>query len=158
MPLEHFKPAVPKHWLIAIAGLVWSAAGAILCHGAWTWLRPLPSGRALALSAAGLGLAVVFHRVMLAPIADRNMGRICSYAERGCVFAFQAWRSYLVILTMMAMGFLLRHTPISRQILALLYSAMGGALILASLSYFRLFWRVRLEDAACLPGNDDPSL
>jgi len=155
MPLIHLKPAVPKHWLIAIAGLVWSAVGGMLCHMAWGWLYPLPALRVIGLLTAGLALALVLHRFMLARIAQRNMDRICTYAERGCVFAFQAWRSYLIILVMIAMGSFLRHTMISREILALLYTAMGGALILSSLAYFVLFWRVRVMGAPCPPNEDD---
>lgn len=157
MPLTLLKPAVPKQWLMAIAGLVWSAAGGMLCHMAWGWLRPLPPPRIFSLIAAGLALALLLHRFMLARIARRNMDRICTYAEKGCVFAFQAWRSYLMILVMIAVGSFLRHTMISREILALLYTAMGGALILSSLAYFFLFWRVGVKGAACPPNEDDPS-
>ncbi len=156
MPLTLLKPAVPKQWLMAIAGLVWSAAGGMLCHMAWGWLRPLPPLRIFSLIAAGLALALLLHRFMLARIARRNMDRICTYAEKGCVFAFQAWRSYLMILVMIAVGSFLRHTMISREILALLYTAMGGALILSSLAYFFLFWRVSVMGAACPPNEDDP--
>ena len=155
MTLTRLNPAVPKHWLIAIAGLVWSAAGGMLCHMAWSWLRPLPPLRITGLIAAGLALAIVFHRLMLARIARRNMDRICTYADRGCVFAFQAWRSYLMILVMIAMGSFLRHTMISREILALFYTAMGAALILSSLAYFFLFWRVRVQGAPCPPSEDE---
>jgi len=154
MTLTHLKPAVPKHWLIAIAGLVWSGAGGMLCHLAWEWLRPLPPLRIIGLVAAGLVLALILHRFMLARIARRNMDRICTYAERGCVFAFQAWRSYLIILVMIAAGSFLRHTMIPREFLASLYTAMGGALILSSLAYFFLFWRVQVMGAPC-PANDD---
>ena len=142
MSLTRLKPAVPKHWLIAIAGLVWSGAGGMLCHMAWSWLRPLAPLRITGLVAAGLLLA------------RRNMDRICTYAERGCVFAFQAWRSYLIILVMIAAGSFLRHTMIPREILASLYTAMGGALILSSLPYFFLFWRVQVMGAPC-PASED---
>jgi len=155
MPLTRLKPAVPRHWLIAIAGLVWSAVGGMLCHMAWEWLYPLPAPRIIGLLTAGLVLALVLQRYMLARIAKRNMDRICTYAERGCVFAFQAWRSYLIILVMIAVGSFLRHTMISREILALAYTAMGGALILSSLAYFILFWRVRVTGAPCPPNEDD---
>jgi len=154
MTLAHLKPAVPKHWLIAIAGLVWSGAGGMLCHLAWEWLRPLPPLRITGLLAAGLVLALVLHRFMLARIARRNMDRICTYAERGCVFAFQAWRSYLIILVMIVAGSFLRHTMIPREFLASLYTAMGGALILSSLAYYFLFWRVQVTGAPC-PASED---
>ena len=147
--LARMKPAVPKYWLIAIAGVVWSAVGAMLCHMAWAWLRPLDHLHALALAGTGFGLALVFQRLMLGRIARRNMSRICSYAERGCVFAFQAWRSYLIILVMIALGSFLRHTAIPREILAVLYTAMGGALMLSSFSYLILFWRVRIAGEPC---------
>ena len=129
----------------------------MLCHLAWGWLHPLPPLRITGLITAGLALALVLYRFMLARIARRNMSRICTYAERGCVFAFQAWRSYLIILVMIAVGSFLRHTTISREILALLYTAMGGALILSSLAYFVLFWRVRVKGAPCPRNEDDLS-
>ena len=142
MSLNHLKPAVPKHWLIAIAGLVWSAAGGMLCGMAWQWVRPLPPLHILGLAAGGLALAFLLHRSMLARIARRNMTRIASYADRGCVFAFQAWRSYLMILLMIALGSFLRHTALPREPLAVLYSAMGLALLAASVSYYAMFWQV----------------
>jgi hypothetical protein len=37
---------------------------------------------------------------------------------------------------MIALGSVLRHTALPREILAVLYTAMGGALALASLIYF----------------------
>jgi len=149
MSLTRLKPSVPKYWLIVIAGLVWSAAGVLLCHTAWGWLRPLGYFHILGLAALGLCLAMILKKIMLDRIARRNMHRICSYAERGCFFAFQAWRSYLMILLMIALGSFLRHTAIPREFLAVLYTAMGGALILSSLAYFFLYYRIRVLGAAC---------
>ncbi len=147
MTLVHLKPAVPKHWLIAIAGLVWAAAGIMLARLAWSWLRAMPIRQAGPLVAAGLVLAVIFHRFMLQRLARRNMVRIGSYADKGCLFAFQAWRSYFMILVMIAMGSFLRHTAIPRVYLALLYTAMGGALLLASMGYFTHLWHMRSQSA-----------
>jgi len=45
MALPRLKPAVPKAWLIGIAGLVWFAVGFMLCRLAFVWLLPDPSGR-----------------------------------------------------------------------------------------------------------------
>ncbi len=136
MPLTRLKPAVPKHWLLAIAGGVWLAAGIVLCRLAWQWLQAMPLPTAVAVLLGGALLAVGFHRYLLVRIVRRNMTRIARYADKGCLFAFQAWRSYLLILVMIVMGAFLRHTPLPREILAVLYAAMGGALALSSLSYF----------------------
>jgi len=147
MTLIRLKPAVPKHWLIAIAGLVWAMAGIMLARLAWSWLRTMPALQAGGLVAAGLVLAVVFHRFMLLRLARRNMARIGNYADKGCLFAFQAWRSYFMILLMIAMGSFLRHTAIPRVYLALLYTAMGGALLIASMGYFTHLRHLRNRDA-----------
>jgi drug/metabolite transporter superfamily protein YnfA len=155
MSLTRLKPAVPKHWLIAIAGLVWSAAGGMLCHMAWSWLRP-PAAPAYHRPGSGRpGAGHRFPPAHAGRIARRNMDRICTYAERGCVFAFQAWRSYLMILVMIAMGSFLRHTMISAGDSGPLYTAMGGALILSSLAYFFLFWQVRVMGAPCPPNEEN---
>ena len=151
MTTIHLKPAVPKHWLIAIAGLVWAAAGIMLGRLAWTWLQAMPVMQAAGLAAAGCVLAFVFHRVLLFRLARRNMARIDNYADRGCVFAFQAWRSYLVILLMIALGSFLRHTALPREILSLLYTAMGGALLLSSFGYFRFYRQIRRQMGSPLP-------
>ena len=151
MTTIHLKPAVPKHWLIAIAGLVWAAAGIMLGRLAWTWLKAMPALQAVGLAAAGGILAIVFHRFLLRRMARRNMARIDNYADRGCVFAFQAWRSYLVILLMIALGSFLRHTALPREILSLLYTAMGGALLLSSFGYFRFYRQIRRQMGSPLP-------
>lgn len=142
MSLSRLKPAVPKHWLIAIAGTVWLAAGIMLCRLAWTWLHAMPLARAVGLLSGGVLLALGFHQFLMARLVRRNLKRIDRYAEKGCVFAFQAWRSYLIILLMIALGAGLRHTAMPREILAVLYSAMGGALCMGSLSYLGRYWRV----------------
>ena len=147
MTKVRLKPAVPKHWLIAIAGLVWAAAGIMLARLAWSWLRAMPSLQAGGLLAAGMVLAAILHRFMLRRLARRNMARIGSYADKGCLFAFQAWRSYFMIILMIAMGSFLRHTAIPRVYLALLYTAMGGALLIASMGYFTHLRHLRNRDA-----------
>ena len=147
MTLVELKPAVPKHWLIAIAGMVWAAAGIMLARLAWSWLRAMPPLQAGGLLAAGLVLAAILHRFMLRRLARRNMVRIGNYADKGCLFAFQAWRSYFMILLMIAMGSFLRHTAIPRVYLALLYTAMGGALIFSSLGYFTHIGHIRSRGA-----------
>lgn len=136
MPFARLKPAVPKHWLIAIAGGVWLAAGLMLCRLAWQWVAPTPASTAVGLVLAGTLLALGFHRLVLARLVRRNIARIERYADKGCLFAFQAWRSYGLILVMVVLGAFLRHTALPREILAVLYTAMGGALVLSSLAYF----------------------
>lgn len=143
MALSHLKPAVPVEWLLGLAGALWTAVGLLLARLALAWLQPLSAGRAAALAAAGLALAAAGHRWLFRGLARRNIQRIDRYADKGCLFAFQAWRSYLMIALMIALGVALRHSAFPREGLAVLYLAMGGALLLGSLAYYRRLWRRR---------------
>jgi hypothetical protein len=58
-----------------------------------------------------------------------------------CFFAFQAWKSYLVIAFMVMFGFILRHSMIPKYYLSVPYTAIGGALILSSFHYYARLWR-----------------
>lgn len=145
MPLNRLKPAVPKHWLMAVAGCVWLTVGGMLLGMAWIRMQDHTIPQTAGLLVAGLLLALLLHHFLLTRLVWRNVSRIERYTEKGCLFAFQAWRSYLVVLVMIGMGSLLRHAPLPREILAVVYTAMGGALGLSSLTYFTC-WRQRRKE------------
>jgi len=136
------KPAVSRFWLVSLAGLLWSAVGLMLCRFAYLWLTAVPWGGALFLGISGIVLALIVHRFGFSRIAAKNIDRIRQFSEKGCIFAFQAWKSYLIIVIMVALGLLLRHSPLPKQYLAVVYLAVGGALFLASFHYYALLWRV----------------
>jgi hypothetical protein len=136
------KPAVSRYWLITLAGLLWSAVGLMLCRLAYLWLTAVPWGGALFLGISGIVLALIVHRFGFSRIAVKNIDRIRQFSEKGCLFAFQAWKSYLIIVIMVALGLLLRHSPLPKQYLAVVYLAVGGALFLASFHYYALLWQV----------------
>ncbi len=56
-----------------------------------------------------------------------------------CVFAFQSWKSYLIVVIMIAMGIGLRHSPIPKPYLSVLYIGIGLALILSSFRYLKYY-------------------
>jgi hypothetical protein len=124
------NPAVPRRWLFAFAGLLWCAVGVMLWLHAVEWLFDLKERMALPLG-LGLGLGVVAHLTLFLRIARKNLARLRAYPPRACLFAFQAWRGYLVIALMIALGLLLRHLPIPTHYLAVGYGAIGTALILS---------------------------
>lgn len=142
MVLVKLKPAVSRYWLISLAGLVWSAAGVMLGRLAYLWLTAVPWGRAVFLGISGIFLALIAYRFGFSRIAEKNINRIRQFSERGCIFAFQAWKSYLTIVIMVALGLFLRHSPLPKQYLAVVYLVVGGALFLSSFHYYALLWRV----------------
>ena len=137
MSLSHLKPTVPKCWLFAASGVMWSAVGIIMGVTAIGWLTNGGMGRGFALALAGLILAVLSVRWGFGGIAKKNIRRLRRLPERGCFFAFQAWKSYLIIMVMIAIGVTLRHSSIPKHVLAVAYTAVGGALVMGSFHYYR---------------------
>lgn len=135
--LEKWKPGVPKPWLLLLAGLLWFGVGCMLDSLAWSWLRPEPAGRAALLGGLGLICALVIHHFGFLRIVDKNLARIKPMQGRRCLFSFMPWKSYGMILLMSLMGAALRHSPLPKPYLAVLYTAIGTALILSSIRYFR---------------------
>jgi hypothetical protein len=134
--LECLKPGVERFWLLLVAGLLWSVVGLVLCGLASYWFSTLewPVNGLVAL--AGFGVGVLAHVLLFSRIAAKNIERISRQPLRVCLFAFQAWRSYLLIVVMMALGFTLRHSHLPRLILAAIYLVIGTALTLASSLYY----------------------
>ena len=142
MVLAKLKPAVSRYWLIGLAGLMWSAVGVMLCRLAYLWLTDVPWGAAVFVGISGIFLALIAYRFGFSRIAEKNINRIRQFSEKGCIFAFQAWKSYLIIVIMIALRLFLRHSLLPKQYLAVVYLAVGGALFLASFHYCWLLWRV----------------
>ncbi|BBO90835.1 hypothetical protein [Desulfosarcina ovata] len=142
MMLSRFKPAVPKCWLFFACGLTWSVVGGLMCTRAMGWLIPEGVERSAKFELAGLVMAVVALRFGFGAIARKNIVRLRRLPERGCFFAFQAWRSYLIIMVMIGMGVTLRHLPIPKSALSIVYTAIGGALFMGSFHYYGHLFRL----------------
>jgi hypothetical protein len=143
--LKRFNPAVSKYWLLALAGLMWAAVGVMLCTLAYGWLtHPLTQ---LTVGCAGIGLviALVANRFGFAHLAQKNIDRILRLPDRPGIFAFQAPKSYFLIIGMILLGVTLRHSPLPKPYLAVIYVAIGGALLQASLNYFGRLYLVIAE-------------
>jgi hypothetical protein len=141
MSLKKLKPGVSKYWLLALAGALWSAAGILLCRRAYGWFASISWTGAIPLELFGVLLALLAYRFNFSRIARKNIERLCRLTEKTCLFAFQTWRGYLLIILMMVLSGFLRRSPVPKPILAVLYTAIGGALLLSSLSYYRLLWQ-----------------
>jgi len=143
--LDKIKPSVDKPWLFLCAGLVWFGAGLLLIRFAAGWIAAAPALTMIILAAAGLVLAWVIFQFGFSPLARKNIGRIERMArEKVCLFAFQGWTSYPLVLFMIAWGIYLRvYSPFPRWLLAILYLGIGGGLSSASLTYLAKFWRQR---------------
>ena len=135
--IARFKPGVGKIWLYLLAGGMWSAVGVILVRLGLSWLIPQRIISAVLLTLAGLVLALPIYRLGFYRFALNNINRIaCAASEKVCIFAFQAWTSYPLVVFMISLGvFLRRYSPVPKPFLAVIYIGIGFGLILASLHY-----------------------
>lgn len=130
-------PAVSRHWLYGIAGVVWTAVGTMLGARALGWLQPFETETRVLMVLGGSGLSIIAYLSLFRKIIGKNIRRISDLPDPVCVFAFTPWRGYLIILFMVTFGALLRSSPIPRPYLVIPYAAMGGVLILGSLRFYR---------------------
>ncbi|HCA78556.1 MAG TPA: hypothetical protein DEP53_02365 [Bacteroidetes bacterium] len=137
--LSRMNPAVPRRYLFVLAGGLWTIAGTVLCLRAEVWLEVLPMGTEIELEVLGAILAVPAYLFLFMHIVRRSIDRITDLPERVCLFAFTAWRGYLLIALMIGLGLALRSTSIPGYWFSLPYTAMGIVLIVGSLQFYRQF-------------------
>lgn len=130
------KPAVERYWLMLLAGALWTVVGTGLCLTACVWLAQLEWPQNGLGVLAGFGSGILIYRFGFSRLATRNLMRIATQPVRVCIFAFQAWRSYLLIAGMMVLGGVLRHSSLSLLALGIIYAAMGTGLTLGSAMYY----------------------
>lgn len=144
-------PTVGRRWLYLAAGLLWGAAGAMLCARAYGWLASEDTAHALLHLTIGAACGVLIYRFKFSRVANKNIRRISRLAERANPLAFQSPPTYLLIAFMMGLGIALRQSALPRYLLAILYLGIGLGLVLASLRYYRYVqWPVRSQ----VPASD----
>lgn len=139
--MEKYKPAVTKVVLLFLAGGVWICVGVMLVSLAVSWLLATADGNGYVFAGSGVALALVVHHFGFLRIVDKNLKRILPADKKRCIFSFMPWKSYLIIPVMITMGIILRHSPVPKEYLAILYLGIGLALILSSVRYVRVFLR-----------------
>ncbi len=139
--LSKFDPSVDKRLLIALSGIIWSAVGIMLCSMAYGWLTMEHVRFGLWFAVSGIFLAFAIHHLGFLKLVNRNIERILSKKGKVCVFGFQPWKSYLIILIMISMGTVLRQSPLPKPFLSVIYIGFGGAMLLSSFRYYRIFFK-----------------
>lgn len=135
--LIRFKPGVHKKVLVFLSGLMWISVGFMLCSLAWKWLAAYQNRLWFLFPAAGVMAAMLIHHLGFLKLANKNIARIDAMKGRPCLFSFLSWKSYFLVALMITMGITLRHSPLPKQWLSIVYIGIGLALALSSIRYFR---------------------
>ena len=136
--IAKIKPAVNKRVLLFLAGFMWLGVGTMLLFLSFSWLNAFRAHGSFLFAGIGVIAALVVHHFGFLKIVDKNLGRILPMEGPKCVFSFISWKSYIIVAVMVVMGTLLRHSPIPKPYLSILYIGIGLALLLSSIRYLRV--------------------
>ena len=145
LKLKQFNPSVDKRFLIVLSGITWSVVGIMLCKLAFDWLSLVNSKSAIGLGSIGIMLSLLIHHFGFLRLVNRNIDRIDALKDKICIFAFQPMKSYLIVIIMITIGIILRHSSIPKPYLSVIYIGFGGAMFLSSIRYFRAFIQMALN-------------
>lgn len=137
--ISKLNPAIPRYYLFGLAGAFWTFAGLMLCVRAILWLDVFSISVELALETISIAIAIVGYLFLFINVVQKNIDRIGHLPENACIFAFTAWRGYLMIALMIVVGIALRNTSLPKYFLAVPYTAMGAILLIGSAKFFRQF-------------------
>ncbi len=136
--MANIKPAVNKRVLLFLAGFMWLSVGIMLLLLSISWLNTARGFDSYLFGGIGVVIALVVHHFGFLKIVDKNLGRILPMEGTRCVFSFITWKSYILVAGMVTLGALLRHSPIPKPYLSILYIGIGLALLLSSVRYLRI--------------------
>lgn len=145
--LSKYDPAVDKRLLIILSGVIWTAVGIMLCNLAYGWMSAEYTKFQLLVALAGMCLALIIHHFGFLKLVNRNIDRILAKKGKVCIFGFQPWKSYVIILIMISMGTVLRQSSMPKPYLSIIYIGFGGAMLLSSFRYFRIFFKKMISSA-----------
>jgi TRAP-type C4-dicarboxylate transport system permease large subunit len=131
--LLRYKPGVSIKTHLFSAGLIWSLVGCgLLIFG----LYFISLGGNYWYAVAGLILGTVKAIFVLDRAARKNVKRIEEFEDKVCLGSVYSWKTWLLVVAMILLGRFLRGSTLPREIIGLVYVAVGWALLLAS----RLMW------------------
>lgn len=136
MQIDRLKPAAPRSILLLLSGIMWSVVGLLLCRLAITWYIYLGFNRSYIWFLLSFPLGIAIYYFGFSRLARVNIPRIQDLPPKPCIFAFMQWWNYPLVIFMISLGIWMRHSPIPKQYLGILYFGIGGALFLAGLLYY----------------------
>jgi hypothetical protein len=137
--INKLKPGVHKNWLQLLAGVIWTGVGLYLIYLALGWIFQPGITSNWYYWLPGIILASLIYYFGFSKLARKNSRRIQELpVEKPCLFAFQEWHSYPLVLFMIGLGIGLRiYSPIPKPLLGIMYLGIGGGLGGASIHYYQ---------------------
>ena len=141
-------PKVHKNILIIIAGTLWSGIGILLNSFAIKWFKLLSQNELTFAISTGIILGILITYFGFSKLAQKNIDRISLYNDKVCIWAFQKWQSYILIIFMISLGIFMRKSGlVPKVILTPIYISIGFALFTASFKYYIYLFKLKQTNA-----------
>ncbi len=137
--LKRFKPGVKRKGHVLFTALLWSMVGiGLLVKGtSYLWDEQFIYIFLL----VGFLVGTAKARFILDKAARKNLERIERLEDGACLGAAYSLRTWRLLLCMIALGIIIRHSPLPHYFIGTFYVAIGWGLCLASrkgwLSWFQ---------------------
>ncbi|CAK8723657.1 DUF2269 domain-containing protein [Candidatus Electrothrix laxa] len=127
--MTRLRPDVSKSVHLFAAPFIWTAVGIMLMIRGLGWIG-------FSLTCWLLFIAVFFGTIKSLTILDRSakktLRRIMTLNEKSCIGAVYPWKTWLLVILMMASGIALRSMTKPGIFLGTVYFAVGWGLLLSS--------------------------
>ncbi len=139
-------PKVNKKILVLVAGILWTSVGLLLMRIASKWFSLLSNTEIVFAIIGGIILGSAISHFGFSNLAQKNINRINLYPNKVCIWAFQRWQMYFLVIFMISLGIVMRHTPfIPKFLLTPMYIGIGFALFSASFKYYTFLVKKVIE-------------
>lgn len=132
--LKKLKPGVPRHIHGIFVALIWSVVGVFLMLRGGVFLLAVDS---LWLSVVGILIGSVKSLFMLDKSAIKNILRLQELTDGSCIGGVYSLKMWLLVGGMILLGIALRKSSLPREIVGVVYVAIGWGLFFSS----RLLWK-----------------
>ena len=123
--LQRLKPGASKRTQLFLAAVLWSVVGAGLMIRGGVWLKQ-DGGYALYIPAMIVGVVKSF--MILDTAAEKILTRILQREEYSCLGGVYSWKTWVLVLFMIGMGFFLRSLILPVEVVGFVYLAVGSGL------------------------------
>lgn len=127
--LSQLKPGASRSAHLLVAALMWTCVGLLLMFRGTVWLYGIDK-LWIILPAICVGSLKALY--LLDRSANKNISRIVEGKDGKCLGAVYSWKTWLLVILMMAMGCLLRNSTLPKEFLGLFYVSIGWGLLFAS--------------------------
>lgn len=147
--LTRLKPGASKKTHLFLAACLWSGIGVLLLtKGGYRISQDASSAFTLTkifVSLAAVTVGYLKSRIILDKAANKAIDRILHLKDGTCLGAVYSYKTWIIVLSMMGTGVLLRNSDLPVILLVFIYFTIGSALLYSS----RLAWCAWLRNVRC---------